>query len=92
MAWQRAPRLQQALQSGHLSGDGAFTGCGEKSVLHSIAALTEAYMRPLYHAKADRLAAAADRPTTMVWPWLAALAAAALAAGLARWRRRNAAA
>ena len=38
-----------------LSGDGACAGCGEKSVLHAVASLTEAYMRPLYHAKADRL-------------------------------------
>lgn len=37
-----------------VSGDGACAGCGEKSVLRSIAAVTEAYMRPLYHAKADR--------------------------------------
>ncbi|MGA8608051.1 MAG: 2-oxoacid:acceptor oxidoreductase family protein [Candidatus Sulfotelmatobacter sp.] len=41
-------------------GDGACAGCGEKSVLHVIAAATEAYMRPLYHAKADRLQAKAD--------------------------------
>ena len=38
-----------------VSGDGACAGCGEKSVLRTIASLTEAYMRPLYHAKADRL-------------------------------------
>ena len=37
-----------------VSGDGACAGCGEKSVLRAIASLTEAYMRPLYHAKADR--------------------------------------
>ncbi len=43
-----------------VSGDGACAGCGEKSVLRSITAVTEAYMRPLYHAKADRLTAAAD--------------------------------
>jgi pyruvate-ferredoxin/flavodoxin oxidoreductase len=40
-------------------GDGACAGCGEKSVLRAIAAATEAYMRPLYHAKADRLQAKA---------------------------------
>ena len=34
------------------SGDHA--GCGEKSILRSVASVTEAYMRPLYHAKADR--------------------------------------
>src|SRR6185437_14385293 len=37
-----------------VAGDGAFAGCGEKSVLRSIAAVTEAYMRPVYHAKSDR--------------------------------------
>ena len=40
-------------------GDGACAGCGEKSVLRAIAAATEAYMRPLYHVKADRLRAKA---------------------------------
>jgi pyruvate-ferredoxin/flavodoxin oxidoreductase len=43
-----------------VSGDGACAGCGEKSILRAIAAVTEAYMRPLYHAKADRLRATAD--------------------------------
>jgi pyruvate-ferredoxin/flavodoxin oxidoreductase len=38
-----------------VSGDGACAGCGEKSVLRSIAAVTEAYMRPVFHAKSDRL-------------------------------------
>ncbi len=38
-----------------VSGDGACAGCGEKSILRAIAAVTEAYMRPLYHAKAERL-------------------------------------
>ncbi|MBT5903254.1 MAG: oxidoreductase [Opitutaceae bacterium] len=37
------------------SGDGACAGCGEKPVLHSLASVTEAYMRPIFHAKADRL-------------------------------------
>jgi pyruvate-ferredoxin/flavodoxin oxidoreductase len=44
-----------------VSGDGACAGCGEKSVLRAIASVTEAYMRPLYHAKADRLRAKADQ-------------------------------
>src|SRR5262249_26771305 len=44
-----------------VSGDGACAGCGEKSILRAIAAVTEAYMRPLYHAKADRLRAKADQ-------------------------------
>ena len=42
-----------------VSGDGACAGCGEKSILRAIAAVTEAYMRPLYHAKADRFRAKA---------------------------------
>ena len=46
-----------------VSGDGACAGCGEKSILRSIASVTEAYMRPLYHKKADRLRAKAARLT-----------------------------
>jgi pyruvate-ferredoxin/flavodoxin oxidoreductase len=44
-----------------VSGDGACAGCGEKSVLRAVTAVTEAYMRPVFHAKADRLRATADR-------------------------------
>ena len=44
-----------------VSGDGACAGCGEKSILHSLASVTEMYMRPIYHAKADRLRSKADR-------------------------------
>ena len=44
-----------------VSGDGACAGCGEKSILRAAASVTEAYMRPLYHQKADRLRAKADR-------------------------------
>lgn len=44
-----------------VSGDGACAGCGEKSVLRAVASVTEAYMRPLYHKKADRLRAKAAR-------------------------------
>ena len=43
-----------------VSGDGACAGCGEKSILRAIASCTEAYMRPLYHAKAKRLLEKAD--------------------------------
>src|SRR5437667_1759503 len=43
-----------------VSGDGACAGCGEKSILRAVAAVTEAYMRPLYHAKADRFRRKAD--------------------------------
>jgi pyruvate-ferredoxin/flavodoxin oxidoreductase len=44
-----------------VSGDGACAGCGEKSILRAIAAVTEAYMRPIFHAKADRLRAKANQ-------------------------------
>ncbi|HEY3862684.1 MAG TPA: 2-oxoacid:acceptor oxidoreductase family protein [Verrucomicrobiae bacterium] len=44
-----------------VSGDGACAGCGEKSVLRACASVTEAYMRPLYHKKADRLRGTATR-------------------------------
>src|SRR5207245_1235383 len=44
-----------------VSGDGACAGCGEKSILRAVAAVTEAYMRPVFHAKADRLRATSDR-------------------------------
>ena len=47
-----------------VSGDGACAGCGEKSVLRAAASVTEAYMRPLYHKKADRLRAKAARLET----------------------------
>jgi pyruvate-ferredoxin/flavodoxin oxidoreductase len=44
-----------------VSGDGACAGCGEKSVLRALASVTEAYMRPLFHKKANRLDDKADR-------------------------------
>ena len=44
-----------------VSGDGACAGCGEKSILHVIASLTEAYMRPIYHRHAARLSDKADQ-------------------------------
>lgn len=47
-----------------VSGDGACAGCGEKSILRAAASVTEAYMRPLYHAKAERLRALADKLET----------------------------
>jgi pyruvate-ferredoxin/flavodoxin oxidoreductase len=43
------------------SGDGACAGCGEKSVLRAATTMTEAYMRPLYVAKAERLEEKAER-------------------------------
>ncbi|HLP76529.1 MAG TPA: thiamine pyrophosphate-dependent enzyme, partial [Candidatus Paceibacterota bacterium] len=44
-----------------VAGDGACAGCGEKSILRALASVTEAYMRPLYHKKADRLRGKATR-------------------------------
>jgi pyruvate-ferredoxin/flavodoxin oxidoreductase len=58
-----------------VSGDGACAGCGEKSVLRSIAAVTEAYMRPVYHAKSDRFVAKAGELEKNGVARLAALAA-----------------
>ncbi|MCF7759516.1 MAG: 2-oxoacid:acceptor oxidoreductase family protein, partial [Cephaloticoccus sp.] len=58
-----------------VSGDGACAGCGEKSILRSAASVTEAYMRPLYHKKADRLRAKAARLTKVGAEKLAALKA-----------------
>ncbi len=59
-----------------VSGDGACAGCGEKSVLRSIAAVTEAYMRPIFHAKSDRLLAKAGELEKAGVARLAALKAA----------------
>jgi pyruvate-ferredoxin/flavodoxin oxidoreductase len=56
-----------------VSGDGACAGCGEKSVLHAVASVTEAYMRPLFHAKADRLRAKASKLEEVGLQKLAAL-------------------
>jgi pyruvate-ferredoxin/flavodoxin oxidoreductase len=58
-----------------VSGDGACAGCGEKSILHSLASVTEMYMRPIYHAKADRLRAKAGRLDQIGAQKLAELAA-----------------
>ncbi len=44
-----------------VSGDGACAGCGEKSILRGVTSVTEAYMRPIYHKKADRLRGKATR-------------------------------
>ena len=59
-----------------VSGDGACAGCGEKSVLRSIAAVTEAYMRPVFHAKSDRLVGKAGELEKTGVAKLAALKAA----------------
>jgi len=53
-----ALRYHLMLQSKYkalVAGDGACAGCGEKSVLRSIATLTETLMRPIFQAKARRL-------------------------------------
>jgi pyruvate-ferredoxin/flavodoxin oxidoreductase len=58
-----ALRYHLMLQSKYTSftgGDGACAGCGEKSVLRSIATLTEAFMRPVYALKAKRLSGKAE--------------------------------
>jgi len=56
-----------------VSGDGACAGCGEKSILRAAASVTEAYMRPLYHKKAERLRAKAERLASEGLQKLAAL-------------------
>ena len=53
--------MVRKLYDGLVSGDGACAGCGEKTVLRAVATITEAYMRPLYHAKAMRLEEKASR-------------------------------
>ena len=47
--------MQRDTYEALVAGDGSCAGCGEKSVLRSIATVTEAYMRPLFHSKSDRL-------------------------------------
>jgi len=69
-----------------VSGDGACAGCGEKSVLRSVVAVTEAYMRPIFHAKSDRLLAKAGELEKLGPAHLAALKAADPAA-YARFRQ-----
>lgn len=58
-----------------VSGDGACAGCGEKSILRGISTITEAYMRPLYTAKANRLDAKAKDFVAKAGEKLAALKA-----------------
>ncbi len=59
-----ALKMHLMLQSKYnalVSGDGACAGCGEKSILRSVATLTETLMRPIYHKKAARLHAKAEQ-------------------------------
>ena len=58
-----------------VSGDGACAGCGEKSVLRAIAGVTEAFMRPVFHAKAERFRRVANEVLELGPMKLAALAA-----------------
>ncbi|MEE9117640.1 MAG: thiamine pyrophosphate-dependent enzyme, partial [Calditrichia bacterium] len=53
--------MMQSKYSALVSGDGACAGCGEKSVLRSIATLTESLMRPIFHSKADRMFTKAEK-------------------------------
>ena len=52
--------MQRSKYDALVSGDGACAGCGEKSVLHAVASLTEAMMRPMFHRKADRFRVKAE--------------------------------
>ncbi len=52
--------IQSKYQS-FVAGDGACAGCGEKTVLKSVATLTESLMKPIFHAKAERLYMKADQ-------------------------------
>ncbi len=51
--------MQRENYNALVSGDGACAGCGEKTVLRAVISNTEAYMRRLFHRKADRLDALA---------------------------------
>lgn len=53
--------MQQSKYHSLVSGDGACAGCGEKTILHLLATVTEAYMRPIFHAKAERLSEKSNR-------------------------------
>ncbi len=45
----------QSKYNAFAAGDGACAGCGEKTVLRSVATLTETLMDPIFNAKAERL-------------------------------------
>lgn len=45
----------QSKYNAFAAGDGACAGCGEKSILRSVATLTETYMKPLFNRKAARM-------------------------------------
>ncbi|MDR3792370.1 MAG: 2-oxoacid:acceptor oxidoreductase family protein [Terracidiphilus sp.] len=68
--------MQRSTYEALVAGDGSCAGCGEKSVLRSITSVTEAYMRPIFHAKSDRLLAKAGEIEKTGAAKLAALKAA----------------
>ncbi|MDR3723543.1 MAG: 2-oxoacid:acceptor oxidoreductase family protein [Terracidiphilus sp.] len=68
--------MQRSTYEALVAGDGSCAGCGEKSVLRSITAVTEAYMRPIFHAKSDRFLAKAGELEKTGAAKLAALQAA----------------
>jgi len=68
--------MQRSTYEALVAGDGSCAGCGEKSVLRSITAVTEAYMRPIFHAKSDRFLAKAGEIEKTGAAKLAALKAA----------------
>jgi pyruvate-ferredoxin/flavodoxin oxidoreductase len=47
--------MMQSKYNALVAGDGACAGCGEKSILRTIATLTETLMKPIFNAKAQRL-------------------------------------
>ena len=53
--------MVQSKYNAFASGDGACAGCGEKTVLRSVATLTETLMKPIFAVKADRLAQKAEK-------------------------------
>jgi pyruvate-ferredoxin/flavodoxin oxidoreductase len=56
--------MQRDMYRALVSGDGACAGCGEKTVLRAVTSATEAYMRRIYHHKAERLEALAQELET----------------------------
>lgn len=65
--------MMQSKYAALVSGDGACAGCGEKSILRGVATLTETLMRPIFHAKANRLNEKADEVDKIGIERLAAL-------------------
>lgn len=53
--------MLQSKYNAFVAGDGACAGCGEKSVLRSVATLTETLMRPIFNRKSERLIRLAEQ-------------------------------